>query len=327
MRAFILLAVLALAYGERIKGTFEVPDYAAFKAKWNKSYGVEQEDAHYAAYLKSVEYVNNHNAEYDQGEHTFWCGINEWSDMTDEERDTRNGLMIPDEIYDGPRRNGDASTAPDSVDWREQGAVNHVKNQGACGSCWAFAAICSLEGQWAINKGSLPDASEQQLVSCDRSSSMGCNGGYPCRAYDYVHKQGTNGVDTQTSYPYHATTGTCDTAKTSDGQDVAATANGPHMLAESEDALKEAVGNVGPVSIALAASGAFQHYSGGILDTPSCSGSINHAVTAVGYDTAQNYWIVRNSWGSSWGESGYVRIVMGKNMCNMINHFLCYPEV
>jgi len=173
MKVFILLAVLAFAYGERIKGTFEVPNYAAFKAKWNK---VDRTDAHMAAYLKNVEFINNHNAEYDQGKHTFYCGVNEWSDLTDAEYEARNGYRLPDEPITGPVRNGDPTTAPDAVDWRQQGAVNGVKNQGQCGSCWAFSAVCALEGQVAINQGSLPDCAEQELVSCD-PSSHGCSGG------------------------------------------------------------------------------------------------------------------------------------------------------
>merc|ERR1712033_131522 len=107
MRAFILLAVLALAYGERIKGTFEVPDYAAYKAKWNKSYGVEQEDAHYAAYLRTVEYVNNHNAEYDQGKQSHYVAVNKFADMTAEEKSKMNALQLPSEPIQGPVRSGD----------------------------------------------------------------------------------------------------------------------------------------------------------------------------------------------------------------------------
>merc|ERR1712002_589464 len=201
MRAFILLAVLALAYGERIKGTFEIPDYAAFKAKWNKSYTADENDVHMAAYLKNVEFINNHNAEYDQGKHTFWCGVNEWSDMTDAEYEARNNYVM--EPIPGPVRNGDPSTAPDAVDWRQQGAVNGIKNQGQCGSCWAFSAVCALEGQWAIHQGSLPDCAEQQLVSCD-PSSHGCSGGWPSKSYNYIAGQGSAGIVSQSAYPYTA---------------------------------------------------------------------------------------------------------------------------
>jgi len=320
MRAFILLAVLALAYGERIKGTFEIPDYAAFKAKWNKSYTADENDVHMAAYLKNVEFINNHNAEYDQGKHTFWCGVNEWSDMTDAEYEARNNYVM--EPIPGPVRNGDPATAPDAVDWRQQGAVNGVKNQGQCGSCWAFSAVCALEGQWAIHQGSLPDCAEQQLVSCD-PSSHGCSGGWPSKSYNYIAGQGSRGIVSQSAYPYTASDSSCNVPSSP----AAATCSGPRSVGASEGALQEAVGNVGPISICLcASSSAFGQYSGGIFDDPSCGTSINHAVACVGYDTNQNYWIVRNSWGTSWGESGYIRMVKGKNMCGMLSNS-CYPSL
>merc|ERR1712168_663363 len=258
MKVLIVLAVLAYATGERIKGTYITPDYEAFKAKYNKNYSVADDDVHYSAYLNAVEYINNHNAEYDQGRATFWCGLNEYSDMT-------------------------------------------------------------LEGQYFKKTGKLVDAAEQQLVSCDTWSS-GCNGGFPGMSYNYISGNGDNGIDTQASYPYTATDSACDEQKTSDNQDVAATCTGYQSIGSTESALQEAVGNEGPVSICLAASAdCFHHYSGGILDDDSCGHSVNHAVAAVGYDVAQNYWIVRNSWGTSWGEAGYVRIVKNKNMCGMLS--------
>merc|ERR1711890_35542 len=275
MRAFILLAVLALAYGERIKGTFEIPDYAAFKAKWNKSYTADENDVHMAAYLKNVEFINNHNAEYDQGKHTFWCGVNEWSDMTDAEYEARNNYVME-----------------------------------------------PIPGQWAIHQGSLPDCADQQLVSCD-PSSHGCSGGWPSKSYNYIAGQGSRGIVSQSAYPYTASDSSCNVPSSP----AAATCSGPRSVGASEGALQEAVGNVGPISICLcASSSAFGQYSGGIFDDPSCGTSINHAVACVGYDTNQNYWIVRNSWGTSWGESGYIRMVKGKNMCGMLSNS-CYPSL
>merc|ERR1712168_1424243 len=330
MRAFILLAVLAFAYGERIKGTFEVPDYAAFKAKWGKNYSAEENDVHMAAYLKKVEFINNHNAEYDQGKHTFWCGVNEYSDMTDAEYDARNGILLPEEPISGPVRSGDPATAPDAIDWREKGAVNPVKNQGHCGSCWAFSAMGALEGLTFLtgpSKGILPVCAEQQLVSCD-TGSHGCQGGFPNKCYDYVAEQGEWGIKTEESYPYTANNTECDYQKTNSTEDVAAVCTlGNHHVDKTDEALQEAVGNVGPISICLAAgSKAWGQYKGGIFDSDECGTTINHGVAAVGYNREENYWIVRNSWGSSWGEEGYIRIVMHKNMCNMLQHSV-YPNI
>jgi len=323
MRAFILLAVLAFAYGERIKGTFESPDYAAFKAKFGKNYSAEEHDAHMAAYLKKVEFINNHNAEYDQGKHTFWCGVNEWSDLTEEEEAARNSIRGQDP-YTGPRKQASGIAVPDSVNWVDQGKVGPIRNQGQCGSCWAFSVVCALEGAAAIANGAgVVDGSEQHLVSCDPYTS-GCNGGWPYLSYDYIcSDRPSKGIDTEQSYPYTAQTGTCNNAIVDDDQNIAATCSGKNILAADESALEEAVA-IGPVSICLTVSSAWSSYSGGIFDDPSCGQSVNHAVTAVGYDKSAGYWLVRNSWGGSWGEAGYIKMVKNKNMCNMLSHCV-YP--
>merc|ERR1712080_41728 len=143
-------------------------------------------------------------------------------------------------------------------------------------------------------------------VDCDTNAS-GCNGGWPDLSYNYV--AGAGGLVSQSAYPYDARDHSC----TVNVVNPVATCSGPTM--------------VGPISICLcASSSAFGSYQGGIFDDPSCPTSINHAVAAVGYDTNQNYWIVRNSWGTSWGESGYMRMIKGKNMCGVLSHS-CYPNV
>jgi len=326
MRAFILLAVLAVAYCERIKGTYETPDYAAFKAKWGKNYSAEEHDAHMAAYLKKVEFINNHNAEYDQGKHTFWCGVNEWSDLTAEEEEARLGVKGQDP-YTGPRKEATGIPTADSVDWVAQGKVGPIRNQAQCGSCWAFSVVCALEGAAAIASGAgVVDTSEQHLVSCDPYTS-GCNGGWPYLSYDYIcTDRTTKGLDTEASYPYTSgggNTGTCNNAIVDDDQNIAATCSGKVIVGTSEAALEEAVA-LGPVSICLTVSSAWSSYSGGIFDDPTCGQSVNHAVTAVGYDKSAGYWLVRNSWGGSWGEGGYIKMVKNKNMCNMLSHSV-YP--
>jgi len=324
MRVFVVLALVALASAGkvRVKGTHERSDFAAHKAKYNKSFSPSEENMRHENYLVAIAEINRHNAEYDQGKHTWFKGENEFLDWTQEEFDARNGYT-EGQIKTG-RTHVPKGASPDSVDWRQQGAVNGVKNQGQCGSCWAFGTVAALEGQTAIKKGNLPDCSEQQLVDCDRQSS-GCQGGLPDFANQYIAQQGSNGLDTQSSYPYTARDGTCDTSKTQDGQNVCATINGHTNVPQGESSLQQAVGTVGPITIGVNAS-PWSSYAGGIYDDSSCSARLNHAVAAVGYDTNQNYWIVRNSWGSSWGEQGYIRMVMGKNMCGLSND-ASYPNV
>merc|ERR1712066_765376 len=317
MRVFIVLALVAVATARvHIKGSYERSDFAAYKAKYNKSFSSSEENMRHENYLQKVAEINEHNAEYDQGKHTWFMGENAFMDWTQAEFDARNGYkpgMIRSQKMFVP-----TGTAPDAVDWREKGAVGAVKDQGQCGSCWAFGTVAASEGQQFLVNGNLPDCSEQQLVDCDTNSS-GCNGGLEDYAYEYILKQGSNGIDTQSSYPYTARDGTCDTSKTQDGKDVCITITDHTHISPSADALKEAVGSVGPCNVAVNAS-PWSSYAGGIFDKSSCTATpLNHAVACVGYDTNQNYWIVRNSWGSSWGEDGYIRVVMGKNMCGILD--------
>jgi len=316
MRVFIVLALVALASAAnvRVKGTFERSDFAAYKAKYGKSFHTKEESMRHENYLRAVAAINKHNAEYDEGKHTWFMAENAFLDWTSEELDARNGYKPAPFKLGGMHVSKGA--APDTIDWRQEGAVNAVKDQGHCGSCWAFGTVAALEGQVFIKTGYLPDCSEQQLVDCD-THSHGCNGGLPDYACMYIQSQGEHGLDTQTSYPYTAEDGTCDTTKTKDMENICTTISGMNHVTASETALQEAAGTVGPITIGVAANGNWQRYGGGIFDDPSCTHSLNHAVAVVGYDASQGFWIVRNSWGPSWGESGYIRMVMGKNMCGM----------
>jgi len=329
MRFFILLAAVAVASAVQI----ERANFGAYKAKFNKSYSPVEEPIRLAAYMKTLNEINEHNKEYNEGKHTFTMGLNKHSDWTQEELDARNGFL-GGESYpgsDAPIRTP-LTTMADAIDWREKGAVQEVKDQGACGSCWAFGAVGGLEGAWAINKGELPNCSEQELVSCDNSQSQGCSGGWPELCFDYVKGKGENGIETQASYPYTSgggSDGTCDKAKISDGKDVAALCTGKEAVAKDEASLQEACSNQGPISIAIYANSKFQSYNGGVFDDQGCCDhQLNHAVLLVGFDSTASppYWIIKNSWGTSWGEDGYIRFVMGKKMCGL-EQYAYYPLV
>ncbi|XP_020268404.1 ervatamin-B-like [Asparagus officinalis] len=195
---------------------------------------------------------------------------------------------------------------PESIDWRKKGAVTNVKNQGRCGSCWAFSAVAAMEGINQIKTKKLISLSEQELVDCDRKGeNNGCSGGYMHTAFEFV--QQNHGLDTESDYPYNGDQGSCDTKKL---EDHSVTISGyKNVTVNSEKSLLQAVANQ-PVSVAIdAASFTFQFYSAGVFSGP-CGSELNHGVTVVGYgsELEKKYWIVKNSWGADWGEGGYVRM-------------------
>jgi len=195
----------------------------------------------------------------------------------------------------------DNSLIPDSIDWRDRGSVTEIKNQGACGSCWAFSATGALEGAVHIATGKLISFSEQQLVDCVAKDD-GCDGGAMDDAFEYVRE---NGICTETQDPYEAKTETCVTC------DSQLTFNSCVDITSSNQwQLKEAVSR-NPVSVGIQAdSSIFRYYTGGIITDKNCGIKLNHGVLVVGYgeEKGQKYWLVKNSWGTDWGEKGYVRI-------------------
>jgi len=323
MQSFLLLLVaVVLANAITTEDSFK-----SWIDKHNKNY---VNDAEYiyrlGVYRQNLEYVEEHN----RGHHTFTVAMNQFADLTVQEFSAmyntyrqveRNSSLVQIHKY---------NTLQDlaaTVDWRTKGAVTGVKNQGQCGSCWAFSTTGSVEGAWAITKGSLPNLSEQNLVDCSGSfGNYGCSGGLMDNAFRYIQSNG--GIDTETSYPYQAVQGACRFSPSNIGATVAGYTDIP---SQSEPALQNAVASAGPVSVAIDAShSSFQLYSGGVYYEGSCSStSLDHGVLAVGYgnDGAGDYWIVKNSWGSGWGSNGY--ILMSRNRGNNcgIATAASYPKV
>jgi len=211
----------------------------------------------------------------------------------------------------------DVINTPTSVDWRSLGAVTPVKDQGQCGSCWAFSTTGVLEGAWAAGGHGLQSLSEQHLVSCDNSDgNLGCGGGWPYKAVDFVRD---NGIDTETSYPYTSSSGTSGSCSSS-SRTVADIQVSSHVIIDSdEDQIAAWVAKNGPVSISIdAMSSIWWSYTGGIVDG-CCNHDPDHAVLVAGFgeENGQKYWLVKNSWGESWGEQGYIRLERGSNQCGI----------
>ncbi|KAJ3695967.1 hypothetical protein LUZ60_001344 [Juncus effusus] len=280
--------------------------------KQGRTYENQQEkELRFEIFKENLKFIDQHNAEADAGNHSFRVGLNRFADLTNEEYRKRYLGLKPvrrpasERKVTGRYELLEDSSIPDSIDWREKGAVTAVKDQGSCGSCWAFSTIAAVEGINEIKTGKLVSLSEQELVDCD-TTDEGCNGGLMDYAFEFIINNG--GIDTEADYPYTGTDGTCSSSKK---KKYAATIDSyEDVTVNSESALKKAVANQ-PVSVAIEAdTNAFQMYESGIFDSSSCGTNLDHGVTAVGYGTSgsTDYWIVKNSWGSSWGEKGYIRI-------------------
>jgi len=246
-------------------------------------------------------------------------------------RQPRNAAIQVTTITDEMRQQ-----APDSLDWSTKGAITPVKDQGACGSCWAYSAAEGVESGVFMATGELPSLSTQQIISCDNTEpdGGGCGGGDLPYAFEYVKSAG--GLDSEADYPDSSQGGSTGQCKWS-GNIVAQVTDWTYAIPpcakseqdeggacdkQDEDGLKAALNTYGPLSVCLNAN-TWDFYSGGVL-SGRCSGAwddMDHCVQLVGYDTTAStpFWKVRNSWGSSWGESGFIRLPMGKNSCGIAN--------
>ncbi|XP_076920078.1 cysteine proteinase mucunain-like [Bidens hawaiensis] len=283
--------------------------YESWLVKHGKVYNaIGEKDNRFQIFKDNLRYIDEHNS----GDHSYKLGLNKFADLTvDEYRlgytgakkmGSRNKLNnVKSDRYEV--RAGD--DLPESVDWRTKGAVAAVKDQGSCGSCWAFSTIGSVEGVNQIATGDLITLSEQELVDCDTSYNQGCNGGDMDYAFDFIVKNG--GIDSDKDYPYTGKDGKCD--KNKKNAKVVSIDGYEDVPVNNEAALQKAAANQ-PITVAIEAGGReFQFYTSGVF-TGSCGTDLDHGVVVVGYGTenGKDYWIVRNSWGAEWGEQGYIRM-------------------
>lgn len=311
-------------------------DWETYKGLHSKTFVDEnEENQRMLAFLSSQQSVRTHNDAYERGEVSFKLESSNYiADLPFDEYKKLNGyrrrfgdsLPKNSSRFLPPLNMGDL---PDAVDWRDQGYVTAVKNQGMCGSCWAFSTTGSLEGQHKRSKGVLVSLSEQNLVDCSaKYGNNGCNGGLMDYAFQYIKEN--HGIDTEDAYPYKGRKARkCGFKRASVGAEDTGYVDLPEG---DENALKQAVATQGPISVAIdAGHRSFQLYKTGVYFEKECSPQqLDHGVLVVGYGTDPehgDYWIVKNSWGASWGENGYIRMARNKNNNCGIATSASYPLV
>nr|AAR92154.1 putative cysteine protease 1 [Iris x hollandica] len=273
-------------------------------AQHGRVYKNAAEKAHrFEIFRANVERIESFNAE----NHKFKLGVNQFADLTNEEFKTRNTLKPSKMASTKSFKYENVTAVPATMDWRTKGAVTPIKDQGQCGSCWAFSAVAATEGITKLSTGKLISLSEQEVVDCDvTSDDQGCNGGEMDDAFEYIIKN--KGITTEANYPYKAADGTCNTKKAA--SHAASITGYEDVTVNSEAALLKAAANQ-PIAVAIDAGDfAFQMYSSGVF-TGDCGTDLDHGVTLVGYGATSDgtkYWLVKNSWGTSWGEDGYIRM-------------------
>jgi cathepsin L len=301
-------------------------DFDAYLNKFGKAYnGDDEYTTRKAIYEENMKFIKAENAKGN----THTLGETRFTDITNEEFKALyvSGYKAPSQMLGDLAYLGEheETASSGSVDWTTKGAVTKVKDQGQCGSCWSFSTTGGLEGAWEIATGQLTSMSEQQFVDCD-TSSMGCNGGNMNSAFAWAEKQN---VATEQSYPYTAKDGSCKTSGLSTAipkGGVTGYKSVGSLFSKATVAKLESAIDLNPVSIAIEADqNSFQHYTGGILSS-GCGTNLDHGVLAVGYNTAEGYWLVKNSWGASWGDNGYIKLSQTGNVCGILNQPV-YPTV
>lgn len=311
--------LIALSCSQVLTTSFEEKSFLLWMRSTNNLFVGDEYHLRFGIYLANSKYVKEFNSK----SKSFKLGLNKFACLTVQEYKTLLGSKPTLDFRNrkaAPKLNLKKNDLPTNFDWREKGAVYDVKDQGSCGSCWAFGAILAQEGTHAIATGELLAFSESNLIDCADGECHGCMGGWSDKALSFVIQKQGGHFNLLSEYPYTPAQKTCEFEK---HQKVSQITDVQMLAQGDEENLKEHIATVGPVAISVDCSQySFQLYTSGIYDEKNCHKyTYNHAMGIVGYgfddDLKKDYWIVRNSWGKSWGEAGYVRFLRGEDTCNV----------
>jgi cathepsin L len=329
--ALLVILVLVGVVSCARKESDYLAEWKKFTSKYEKNYAHDEAYYRYTIFKQTVDYIDHFNKNLAK-DRSFSVGINAFSDLTKEEfskyylgtkvdatKHVKTGQKFVPKI--------DLGAVPTTWNWTSQGAVTPIKNQGQCGSCWAFSTTGSTEGCHFLNTKSLVGLSEENLVECSQSEgNEGCEGGLMDDAFKYIIAN--KGIDTETSYPYtsgEGEAGACAFEAANCGSTITAYTD---VTSESEPALLQACVGA-PISVAIdAGEASFQSYTSGVYYEPECSSTqLDHGVLAVGWGTYQGeaYWLVKNSWGTDWGLNGYIMMSRNRNNNCGIATMASYP--
>jgi len=307
--------------------------WVQYKKLHNKTYGCDTEELTRRIHWEdNVRLVESHNKLYEAGRSSFGLGENHFSDLAEDEFNKYylSSLVIPEDELNRQDDLDDSHINVDDldamVDWRtkNRNAVGSVKNQGQCGSCWAYSANGALEGQLGIKRNRGYDLSEQNLVDCSTNGNYGCQGGWMNNAFTYIQR---NGIDPENAYPYRGYQQRC---RFNRAASVAKVTSIRNIQKGSERDLQSALSNEGPVAIAVDVSDRrFMQYRTGVYDNPYCGQRPSHAMLNIGYGNSagKDYWLIKNSWSTRWGDNGYIKMRRNRNnQCQMAS-FASYGRV